>query len=64
MIMQELKNPKPIIRKVYDEKTLSINIPKEITRLINIKGNDHIAIYCDFTNNSVILRKVPDLKEL
>ena len=56
--MQDLKNDKPTIRKVYDGKTLSINLPKKIAEQIDIQGNDHMAIYYDFDNKQMILKKL------
>ena len=57
--MQDVKNnPKPTIRKVYDGKTFSINLPRDIARKIDLQGNDHMSIYFDDRNNQVILKKL------
>lgn len=43
---QELSNNKHgIIRRIYKNKTYSINLPKEVTTKLNLKDSDYMKIY-------------------
>ena len=40
-----INNPKPIIRRIYKDKTFSINLPRSITDQLKLKNTDYMTLY-------------------
>ena len=52
-----MNNPKPIIRRIYKDKTFSINLPRSITDQLKLKNTDYMALYVS-NDDKIIFEKV------
>jgi hypothetical protein len=50
-------NTKPIIRKIYHNKTLSVNIPLKLSKVADLKKGDYVFSWVD-QNNRLVFQKV------
>lgn len=50
-------NTKPIIRKIYHNKTLSVNIPLKLAKVADLKKGDYVFSWVD-QNNRLVFQKV------
>lgn len=50
-------NTKPIIRKIYHNKTLSVNIPLKLSKVTDLKKGDYVFSWVD-QNNRLVFQKV------
>ena len=52
-----INNPKPIIRRIYKDKTFSINLPRSITDQLKLKNTDYMTLYVS-NDDKIIFEKV------
>ncbi|MDW3627094.1 MAG: hypothetical protein QOK72_10655 [Nitrososphaeraceae archaeon] len=52
-----INNPKPIIRRIYKDKTFTINLPRRITDQLKLKTTDYMTLYVS-NDDKIIFEKV------
>ena len=54
---------KPFIRKIYFGNSLMVGIPRRIAHDLELGKDDYVHIYIDEFNDSLVIKKVPNLEE-